>query len=39
MYIHLNVRKQTTDVKVLLIYTNTWKDLTVRPPPNELGFV
>ena len=29
MYIHLNVSKQITDTKLLLLHINTWKDLTV----------
>ena len=30
MYIYLNVCKQMTDVKLLLLYSNTWNHLTVR---------
>ena len=29
MYIYLNVYKQMTDVKLLLLYNNTWNHLTV----------
>ena len=29
MYIYLNVRKQMTDVKFLLLDSNTWNHLTV----------
>ena len=29
MYIYLNVCKQMTDVKLLLLYSNTWNHLTV----------
>ena len=29
MYIHLNVCKQMTDVKLLLLYSRTWNHLTV----------
>ena len=29
MYIHLNVCKQMTDGKLLLLYSNTWNHLTV----------
>ena len=29
MYIYLNVCKQMTDVKLLLIHSNTWNHLTV----------
>ena len=29
MYIHLNVYKQMTDVKLLLLHSNTWNHLTV----------
>ena len=28
LYIHLNVYKQITDVKLLLLYSNTWNHLT-----------
>ena len=28
MHIHLNVSKQMTDVKLLLLYRNTWNHLT-----------
>ena len=30
MYIHLNESKQMTDVKLLLLYSNTWNHLTVH---------
>ena len=30
MYNYLNVCKQMTDVKLLLLHRNTWKYLTVR---------
>ena len=29
MYIHLNVCKQMTDVKLLLLYRNTWNHFPV----------
>ena len=29
-YIHLNVCKQTTGVKLLLLHSNTWNYLTLR---------
>ena len=29
MYIYLNVYKQITDVKLWLLYSNTWNHLTV----------
>ena len=29
MYIHLNICKQMTDVKLLLLDSNTWNHLTV----------
>ena len=29
MYIHLNVRKQMTDFKLLQLHSNTWNHLTV----------
>ena len=29
MYIHLNVYKQMRDVELLLLYGNTWNQLTV----------
>ena len=29
MYIHLTVRKQMTDFKLLLLHWNTWNHLTV----------
>ena len=29
MYIHLNDSKQMTDVKLLLLHSNTWNHLTV----------
>ena len=29
MYIYLNVHKQMTDVKLLLLHSNTWNHLTV----------
>ena len=29
VYIHLNVCNQMTDVKLLLLYSNTWNHLTV----------
>ena len=29
MYIYLNVCKQMTDVKLLLLHSNTWNHLTV----------
>ena len=30
MYIHLTVCKQMTDVKLLLLHSNTWNHLTVE---------
>ena len=30
MYIYLNVCKQMTDVKLLLLYNNTWNGLSVQ---------
>ena len=30
MYIHLNVYKQMTDVKLLVLHKNTWNHLTVQ---------
>ena len=29
MYTHLNLHEQITDVKLLVLYGNTWKHLTV----------
>ena len=29
MYIYLNVCKQMTDIKLLLLHRNTWNNLTV----------
>ena len=37
MYIYLNVCKQMTDVKLLLLHSNTWNHLTVCK--NELRLV
>ena len=37
MYIYLNVCKQMTDIKLLLLHSNTWNHLTVRK--TELRFI
>ena len=36
MYIYLNVCKQMTNVKLLLLHSNTWNHLTVKKK-NESG--
>ena len=37
MYIYLNVGKQMTNVKLLLLHSNTWNHLTVRPKKISSG--
>ena len=37
MYIHLNVYKQMTDMKLLLLYSNTWNHLSVQKKETLLG--
>ena len=39
MYIYLNVCKQMTDVKLLLLHNNTWNNLTVSKKKFELKLV
>ena len=39
MYIYLNVCKQKADVKLWLLYSNTWNHLTMCKKKNDLRFV
>ena len=39
MYINLNVFKYMTDVKLLLLHSNTWNNLTVDTKQKEIKLV